>query len=160
MPVHSSGLVSEGQPTFRLYATRIASRLARGHAPLNPAKAKGRECGEARQARPHCRRRACVPGGACLHGSKECISLSVSRMKFFRDTVIDICHKICHKKLTVYVNNKGVRHAKTKWSRIVWGKATLQTVPAYGRSVGLRRSKRSGALLHELWKTIFLRRWN
>ena len=27
MPVHSSGLVSEGQPTFRLYAARIASRL-------------------------------------------------------------------------------------------------------------------------------------
>ena len=36
MPVHSSGLVSEGQPTFRLYAARIASRLARGVAPSNP----------------------------------------------------------------------------------------------------------------------------
>ena len=65
MPVHSSGIVSEGQPTFRLYAARIASRLARGAAPLNPGKPKGRECGEARQARSHRRRhRARVPGGA------------------------------------------------------------------------------------------------
>ncbi len=46
MPVYSSGLVSEGQPTFRLYAVRIASRLARGHAPLNPGKPKDRENGE------------------------------------------------------------------------------------------------------------------
>lgn len=62
MPVHLSGLVSEGQPTFRLYAARIASRLARGVAPLNPGKPKGRESGEARQARSHRRcRRARVP---------------------------------------------------------------------------------------------------
>ena len=56
MPVHSSCIVSEGQPTFRLYAARIASRLARGHAPLNPTKAKGGKGNEARQACPHCRR--------------------------------------------------------------------------------------------------------
>ena len=62
---YSSGLVSEGQPTFRLYVARIDSRLARGSAPLNPAKAKGREYGEARQACSHRRRhRARVLGGA------------------------------------------------------------------------------------------------
>lgn len=52
LPVGAFGLVSDGQPTFRLYAARIVSRLARGHAPLNPAKPKGRESGEARQTRP------------------------------------------------------------------------------------------------------------
>ena len=37
MSVYSSGLVSEGQPTFHLYAARIASRLSRG-APLRTPK--------------------------------------------------------------------------------------------------------------------------
>lgn len=46
MPVHSSGIVSEGQPTFRLYAARIASRLARDAAPSNPEQPKGRESGK------------------------------------------------------------------------------------------------------------------
>lgn len=36
MLVHSSALIYESQPTFRLYAVRIASRLARGDAPSNP----------------------------------------------------------------------------------------------------------------------------
>lgn len=52
MPVHSFGLVSEGQPTFRIDAPRHTSRLARGAAPSNPGKPKGRESGESRQARP------------------------------------------------------------------------------------------------------------
>lgn len=65
VPVHSSAIVSEGQPTFRIDAPRHTSRLARGHAPLNPAKAKGRKGNETRQACPHCRcRRACIAGGA------------------------------------------------------------------------------------------------
>ena len=59
MPVHSFGIVSEGQPTFRLYTARIASRLARGHAPLNPAKA-----GKAVKRSHRRRHRARVPGGA------------------------------------------------------------------------------------------------
>ena len=40
MPVHSSGLVSEGQPTFRIDASRHTARLARGVAPSNPGKPK------------------------------------------------------------------------------------------------------------------------
>ena len=72
MPVHSSGLVSEGQPTFRLYAARIASRLARGVAPSNPGKLKGRECGEARQACSHCRRRRARIPGKTRHPPLQC----------------------------------------------------------------------------------------
>ena len=51
IPVHSSGIISESQPTFCLYGARIASRLARGKAPSNPGKSKGREC---IQANPSC----------------------------------------------------------------------------------------------------------
>lgn len=51
IPVHSSGIIFESQPTFCLYGARIASRLARGKAPSNPGKPKGREC---IQANPSC----------------------------------------------------------------------------------------------------------
>lgn len=65
MPVHSSGIVSEGQPTFRIDAPRHTARLGKGRCPFEPGKPKGRESGEARQARPHCRCCcASVPGGA------------------------------------------------------------------------------------------------
>ncbi len=48
-----------------LYAARIASRLARGVAPSNPEKPKGRKNGEVRQTDPqHCRHRARVHGRA------------------------------------------------------------------------------------------------
>ena len=83
MPVHSSGVILLGQPTFRLYAARIASRLARGAAPLNPGNPKGRESGEARQACSHRRhRRARVPGGARhppLHTGPQGMSMSEIR---------------------------------------------------------------------------------
>ena len=72
MSVRSSGIVSEGQPTFRLYAARIASRLARGVAPSNPGKLKGRECGEARQACSHCRRRRARIPGKTRHPPLQC----------------------------------------------------------------------------------------
>lgn len=64
MPVHSSGLAAEGQPTFRIGAPRHTARLARGAAPSNPESPKGGN-GEARQARPQGRRHpARIPGGA------------------------------------------------------------------------------------------------
>ena len=66
MPVRLSGIIREGQPTFRIDASRHTSRLASGSAPSNPGEnPKGRKRHEESEGRPPDRRcRAPSPGGA------------------------------------------------------------------------------------------------
>ena len=72
MSAYLSGGISEGQPTFRIDASRHTSRLARGAAPSNPEKAKGRQGDEARQTGSHCGCYHTPLPGRTRHSSLQC----------------------------------------------------------------------------------------